>query len=274
MKKNIYALAAAIGVGIIYQGTNNVAHTNTSQSPAGRSGGQVESGATCASSTCHGGSLTNDNFSISISSDVPASGFVPGNSYNVSVTMTSAGPNFVKGGFQASVQANGQHQGTVAATQSGTTVVGGSYISHQGSSAGTVISGQTRTWTFQWTAPTNAPSSVTVYAAGNFTNANSGSSGDVIKTANLEIFQQASSVYDLGMQKTIQVYPNPANDQIYIDGLLPEDSNEITVFNLNGNKVLQVSKNELFNNCLTINNIPSGIYFLHAGNTFVKFVKQ
>lgn len=106
--------------------------------------------------------------------------YEPGQTYPVTVTLQQAGQT--RWGFEFSPL----DQGTctiIDPTQTQLSLSGGrTYVKHTvaGTNAGTP--GPTA-WTFNWTAPTDPPASITFYAAGNAANNDGGNSGDYIYTA-------------------------------------------------------------------------------------------
>ncbi len=133
--------------------TGSPLYAHSSGAPSGYTGSPGD-GHNCTS--CHGGSAV--TVSGWITSNIPPSGYIGGNSYTITVTATGTG----KKGFELSPQnASGTQLGVLAAG-SGSKLVGGTkYVTH--SSA--VASGSTGTWSFTWTAPAAGTGNVTLYAA-------------------------------------------------------------------------------------------------------------
>jgi glucose/arabinose dehydrogenase len=117
--------------------------------------------------------------------------YVPGQTYQLSVSETNASPTRQRWGFQlTAIDDNGDRAGTLQAGGDGRTQVltGGfapnpsrQYIEH--TQTGTFV-GQSNgaTWTFNWTAPATDAGPVTFYSAGNQANNDNNSSGDSIST--------------------------------------------------------------------------------------------
>ena len=63
------------------------------------------------------------------------------------------------------------------------------------------------------------------------------------------------------------VYPNPANDKLYIDGV---DGKNVKVYDNMGRLVM----NEIYQGSLNIKALSNGIYVVAVGNSAVKFVKE
>ncbi len=192
MKRNLLvAFAIAVCLSVVMWPETSV-HGNSSGAPAGYTGSTFEnSGRTCGTGTgCHGGGSTLQNSWITTT--IPACGYTPGQTYSISVFVTS--PNRTKFGFSLSPQFNsgansGATAGTLIATNGTQLQSSGRYITH--TSAGNQQNGtNSRTWTFNWTAP--ASGSVTLFAAMNAANSGNNSSGDIIFNGSLVVNQNTT----------------------------------------------------------------------------------
>ncbi len=116
--------------------------------------GSPGDGSNCTS--CHGGTATTTVGLIT--SNIPASGYIAGQTYQITATNTLTGSG--KFGFEVSPQnVGGTQLGTLVAG-SGSKLVGGSkYVTH--SNATSSLS----TWTFSWIAPVAGTGVVTFYGA-------------------------------------------------------------------------------------------------------------
>jgi hypothetical protein len=124
-----------------------------------------------------------------ITSNIPASGYVPGNTYNITATATRAG--HVRFGFEVSPQSpTGVLLGTLIVTNTTETQLVGAnkYITHK--LAGTTGSGS-KTWNFNWTAPVAGTGNVTFYGAFNCANNSGTSAGDTIFKSTLLVSECA-----------------------------------------------------------------------------------
>jgi hypothetical protein len=121
--------------------------------PAAKTGSPGD-GSNCTE--CHGGTATTT--AGQITSNIPASGYVPGTTYQITATNPLTGSG--KMGFEVSPQnVAGTQLGTLVAG-SGSKLVGGTkYVTH--SNANTT----TNTWTFSWIAPVAGTGQVTFYGA-------------------------------------------------------------------------------------------------------------
>ena len=70
------------------------------------------------------------------------------------------------------------------------------------------------------------------------------------------------------------VYPNPANDQLFIDGFPDTKKISFTIFDLLGKVVI---RNSVYENFIDISILESGVYFIQMNDeeniSTVKFIK-
>jgi len=190
-RKFTLLLSAFLIAGMIYDYDNNMAHTFSGGAPSGRTGSPGD-GASCAISGCHVGGPAQTDEVITVSTTVPGSGYVGGTTYDITVTMTKSGG--MKFGFQLSPQdIAGAAVGTLIAGVE-TAITGGHYMTHMFGTTG--VTGGTRFWNFQWEAPPGGSGDATLYYAGNFTNNQFNSSGDVIVTSSLVISEYVVISWD------------------------------------------------------------------------------
>jgi hypothetical protein len=124
--------------------------------PSGSAAGYTGSpsdGQDCGS--CHG--YASSPKAGVITSNIPAAGYTPGSTYNITVTLTGSG----KKGFEVSPQnSSGTLLGTLTAGTGMKLLSSGKYITHN-----SAISTTPATWTFQWKAPVTGTGNVTFYGA-------------------------------------------------------------------------------------------------------------
>jgi hypothetical protein len=124
-----------------------------SGSPAAKTGSPGD-GANC--SECHGGTATTT--AGQITSNIPASGYVPGQTYQITATNPLTGSG--KMGFEVSPQnVAGTQLGTLVAGTGSKLVGGTKYVTQSSSNS------STNTWTFGWIAPVAGTGAVTFYGA-------------------------------------------------------------------------------------------------------------
>lgn len=116
--------------------------------------GSPGDGADCTG--CHGGAATTT--AGLITSNIPASGYIAGNTYLITAKNTLTGSGGY--GFEVSPQnAAGTQLGTLVAGTGSKLVSGSKYVTQSNSS------GSTNSWTFSWIAPTAGTGQVTFYGA-------------------------------------------------------------------------------------------------------------
>lgn len=268
-KKFTIVLSMLLMAGFAYDYQFQMAHTNSGGGPAGHTGSPGD-GQSCARIGCHAGGPSQTSETFGLTSDIPSSGYVAGTTYNMTFTMTKTGGQ--KFGFQLSPQnASGTVLGSLTAG-TGSSVVGGGYLTH--SFSGTGVSGGTRSWSFQWTAPSSGTGDVTFYMVANFTNNNGSTSGDAVLTAS-ETFQEFSTVgiAESGLG-SMRIFPNPVTDEVNIVMKDVDEEIMITMFDISGRKVVD----ERFNTPevkidVASKSLNAGIYFLQvemAGKTMVE----
>lgn len=151
-------------------------------SPGGRTGSPGDNGNTCTG--CHTGTA-NTTFGW-ITTNVPTSGFVGGQTYTITATGTHTG--VVLFGFELTVEdAQGNKVGTLQLTDPVRTKFtnGGDAVTH--TEDGITPTGNTNSWSMNWVAPTGVSGNIGIYAAFNAANGNGNNSGDVIYKSSIFI---------------------------------------------------------------------------------------
>lgn len=228
------------------------------------SGSPGDNFTTC--SNCHsGGSF---DAVAEITSTIPASGFVYGETYQVTVSVTSTSS---KHGFQLTTEDESDAKvGTYTAGTGNQIVNGGTHMTH------TQTGNQQNSWTFDWTAPLSIEGDqITFYTAVNATNGNSSTSGDQVVTT--------STTYDLSTvgiseNETIpfSIYPNPTSEYIslnYDNSLLSNAT--ITIIDYSGKIVLQTNS---ITERIDVKDLNTGIYIIQITSdtktTQSRFIKE
>jgi hypothetical protein len=190
MKKVLLGIFCIIAATIFFAYSTQDAHSYSSGPPAGRTGSPGD-GSSCASG-CHvgGSNPISGSANAAITSTIPATGYIPGQTYTVTGTVSGAG--LVRFGFQISPQnAAGTQRGTNVITDAtNTQLVGGNkYVEH--TTAGTTGTTNSHTWSFNWIAPAAGTGSFNFYGAFNATNNSNSSSGDIIYLEQLPVVEAA-----------------------------------------------------------------------------------
>lgn len=200
------------------------AGANAVGAPASMTGSPGD-GNNCTS--CHSGTATVQ--AGLITSDIPLTGYVPGQTYTITGSITASGKT--KFGFQISPQnASGALKGTMIVTNSTHTQLtnSGKYITHK--FGGTNFMSGTASWSFDWTAPVAGSGTVTFYGSFNSTNSNSNTSGDLITLSTLSVSEDATvGIEDVENRSDISVYPNPFNDELSVKSVAATENTVISV---------------------------------------------
>jgi hypothetical protein len=166
--------------------------------PAGYTGSPGD-GHNCTG--CHGGNVsTVQNW---ITSDVDPSGYLPGQTYSITVTVSGSGAK----GFEVSPQdVAGNFYGTLI-LGTGTEFAGGNtnYITHSSSS-----NSNPKTWTFQWVAPDAGSGPVTIYGAFTVSKSNTRLSTLVIPE------NIGTGLMEKPAASLVSVFPSPANSDLNV----------------------------------------------------------
>ncbi|NOU48921.1 MAG: T9SS type A sorting domain-containing protein [Bacteroidales bacterium] len=192
--KNLYKYCSLLFLPVVI-----VLYAHSAGSPGGKSGSPGDSNATCTQ--CHSG--TASSVSGWITTNIPAEGYTPGGSYVITATGTHAG--VVKFGFELTAETSaGAKIGTFTITEPTRTQLVNVNKAVTHTQAGNVPTGNTNTWTMNWTAPASNVGQIRFYAAFNAANGNGNNTGDIIYKSNLFVdpFTPAA---------LLSVVPNAAN---------------------------------------------------------------
>lgn len=258
-KKFTIVLSIIIASGMVWDAQFHHANGNSGSAPSGNTGSPAD-GNTCARIGCHAGGPGQTNQMVSLTGNVPVGGYTAGETYDMTVTMSNGGSKF---GFSLSPQSpQGALLGTLIASGAGTTLngAGGKYLTH--TSVGNSGSGS-KSWTFEWTAPTAGTGAVTFYGAYNFADNNGGTSGDVIVT-HTQVFNENinTSVAESASRK-LEIFPNPVEDHINIRMGDVDEVIMITLMGVDGRVVVQ-ERHTQGNIRIDLKGhfVPSGLYLL------------
>jgi len=159
-----------------------VLYSYSSGSPGGKTGSTGDGGTTCTQ--CHAGTATSQ--SNWITTDIPVDGYTAGETYTITVTGTHSG--VVKMGFELTAEnTSGTKKGNWTITDATRTKFANANTAVTHTSAGNVPSGNTNTWSADWTAPTAGTGTIKFNAAINAANGNGNTSGDQIYTTSLTV---------------------------------------------------------------------------------------
>ncbi len=261
---------------VLLQMGQDVAHTKLTGSGngGGNTGSPGDNGQTCADAFgCH-----TDNNPIpnsqdaSISTDIPSGGYVPGNTYTITASITQNG--HVRFGFELTAEDDGGNKvGSFASTDSETQLTNGSdAVTHTNSG----ISGtDSKSWSVEWTAPNANTGDVNFYGAFNVADNNNQPTGDQIHLDSTQVQEDtaASLIPSRDLMtggSSLSLAPNPAKDRVRISGLSEEHGNgRILLRDLQGRVVEELYEGKLSRHqdglMLDLEqDIPAGAYLMEV----------
>lgn len=249
--KRLYAYLSLLALPLVF-----VLISSSSGSPGGYSGSAGDSGLNCTG--CHIG--TAQNVSGWITSDIPSGGYAGGQTYTITVNGTHAGSN--KFGFELTAEdLNGNKVGTFIITNTQQTKLVNQNKSVTHTSQGTAGSGGSKSWSVNWTAPAGGTGQIRFNAAVNATNSNGSTSGDVVYLTNIIVNPDVTGVEELA--QNFAIYPNPSTGMLNFDASQADKSQEVNLYNLNGQEVFHFTlMNSL--NTIDLTHLPKGIYFVRS----------
>lgn len=233
MKKIIY-LTFLLGIGVIFLESFGSKGLGKKDGAApGYTGSPGDTLKNCTA--CHGGIAT--NVTGWITSNIPTSGYVPGETYTITTTNTEAeGTRF---GFEISPQNQaGDLLGTMVITDTVQTkfVGSGKYITYTEKGVDGV---GFKTWSFDWIAPNSGTGDVVFYGGYN-SNFNGHKDGDKTFLSTLRVKESGtSSISKIANNNlSFSFYPNPSKDWIIINFDLKSASNLVLdIIDINGKQV-------------------------------------
>ncbi len=239
-----------------------VSHTNGS--PGGKTGSPAD-GNSCTQ--CHSGTAITAEAWISTS--IPADGYKSDSTYTITLTANHSG--VAKFGFEITAEDMSSNKvGQFIITDAAQTKLANNNNAVTHKSSGTSPSGDSKTWSFDWTAPSSDSGDIVFYAAINAANGNSGTSGDIIYlSSETTSFNQPTSISENNTKQNIRFYPNPATSIITIETINKE---YIKIFDFAGKIVF--SKQISDKTDIDISNLKPGIYFIRTENYSSKFIKE
>lgn len=218
---------------------------------------------------CHNSFALNSgggSISISTTPSITPGGYVPGETYTVTVTVSKTGVNLFGFGTEILTSANA-NAGTIAVLDATQTKLLNSgsrrNIVHQlngGTGSGS------KTFSFQWVAPATA-GSATIYAAGVAANGNNQNSSDYVYTASLPV-SSSVGIREHDLSSTLSLYPNPARESVTLSYQLGKEALvKCSLSGLNGQHLADFFAEEQAagdheHKILIPSSVPAGLYLL------------
>ena len=220
----------------------------------GRSGSPGDANQDCGQ--CHGPSTASSTSMIA--TDIPATGYVGGSTYNVTVSVAETGAAMF--GFQITAEHSSNAKAGTFATGGNSeiyTVTAGHAVTHN--TAGT-FGTDSKSWTMTWTAPSSGSGDVTFYVAGNGANGTGDTTGDVIYTDSQAAAEDVANGIAINefANADVNIYPNPTSDYFTIKGV--DKRATVTLFDLKGSEVKSFANSV---NQFDVSDIEQGTYLLY-----------
>lgn len=284
--KNIYIIISLLFVGIFFMGHSGGRADTQNWGNTGAPGDEtLANGQSRTCITCHGGNTIAVDLDIDIQNTdgtpLANNEYIPGTTYNMSVTISATTGNPVEYGFQMlALDVDEQEVNTWANPSSNVEIAfasntGRTYVEQ-------TVPSSSNVFTMEWTAPESGRGDVTFYSCGNGVNNNNSSSGDGATCSTLTLLE-AESNSTLNLNSTalqLELTPNPATDliQVAINTELRDDF-QLNILDMNGRVVYNQAWISTTSDKVDIdvNELPTGMYFLQLTNnthsTTTKWVK-
>lgn len=278
MKKNYLILSvAALALGFIsFQRTGNVEvekflvknqHKNANGAPSAKTGAPGENNCT----QCHAGSSQSgatENTFVLLSGFTPVTSYIPGQTYNVSVSMASAP---AKKGFQATALSSsdvmaGTFTGQGVGGTSVSSLAGRQYANHTSASN----TSTNMAWVWTWTAPATNVGDVTFYVATNAANNNTANTGDVIYLSQHIVGSTASIDENESVKSNFVAGYNAETNAVKIDFTsLNAGEMFFNLVDMNGRSVFtyEMGNAQIGKNVTSVklpNDLKNGVYFVNV----------
>ena len=255
MKNYLYFL---IGIAVVFALLTSETE-NSGGTPGAKTGSPGDGGNTCTQ--CHTGTaITQTGW---ITSNIPVEGYTPGQTYTITASGTHNG--VVKFGFEATAENNAAAKvGTFVITNSTETKLANNNKSVTHKSAGTTPTGNSKSWSFDWTAPAAGTGNVGFYAAFNAANGNGNTSGDVIYTTMLSVLEYIPPVNGILVNLTGMT---PHLGQLF-EARLIDKSNQMEVERLVIDEIASASFEILFANITNGSSYWIDFYADHNDNGY------
>jgi len=215
-------------------------------------------------SHCMGGTV--EPIADWITSDIPASGYVPGTTYAIAVTVSGNGNK----GFELSPQdLEGNLIGTLIAGTDNALIGSGKYVTHHLASEI-----DPTTWIFHWTAPTPGVGTVTFYACAVV--------GELkTKTTTMVAPQHGVGISELAPRKA-RIFPNPIQNRLSVSFNGATTGNiTLEILSITGKQISSIYEGTSSTGDQTMTfpvDLEAGIYLLRIGRTdgnqVVKFIVE
>ena len=245
--------------------------SRSSGAPNGRTGAPGDM--TCQNGCHNSFNLNSGPGSTNISSNIPETGYISGETYTINLTVKQSGrTKYGFGALSYGATAN-DGVGTIAITDADRTQLNTEgnkeYVTH--TSSGNTQSQDSALWSFDWTAPDIGTGDVSIYAAFVAASNSNGNQDDHVYTDTLNISESlTNAIGKLAGIPELKVFPTFVREQVNIELFAERTSDfEIRVLDQQGrvvyhlNQYLRTGKS-IFS--VNTSNWPGGMYYVHLRN--------
>lgn len=236
-------------------------NSNGTGSPGGKTGSIGDGNAnTCTN--CH---YAGTGSGASITTNIPANGYNPGETYTITATIQQS--NISKFGFELTAEetTTGNKAGTFLITNSTETqlVNNNNAVTHK--AGGTTGINNSKSWSFDWIAPTGTTELITFTGAFLGTNNDFTNSGDTYHSSSLNTqINTQTEIHNIKLE-TVKFTNNKIITQKKI--------NKLYIYNLSGKKII-IKENLATNEIIDLQKLPKGTYILSIFNQNKKITNR
>lgn len=231
-------------------------------SPGKKTGSPLDGG---SCTDCHGGAVSTVNW---ISTNIPTSGYNPGETYVVTAEALGSTPRI---GFEITAENGSAKQGTFAVTDASRTKLTNASKAITHTLSGLTPSAGKNTWEMNWTAPAAGTGNVTFYAAFNVADGNGGTSGDQIFASTLQVSENLSTNVNNVSIATFTVTPNPNRGNFTIQS--EETILRVDMYSLTGQHIQSLAANQR-QVTVNISNQTPGMYLVKISTEKGQWVQK
>ena len=250
MKKSLLIIPVSIVLAIFFYPTTS--NSNSTGSVGGKTGSPTD-GANCTQ--CHG---AQQGQGATITTDIPSTGYEPGNIYNITATMNSGLGFGDPKGFEVTCEENTND--TKAGSFGTSDPINTQFTNNSKAVTHTAAGNSLNTWSLTWEAPMAGTGDITFYGA--FIEAGypiGNNQGDLFNSTTVS-FNEAIVNSTINLSEENNFTFNSANNTI-------ESMKTVSMYDISGKLVL--STNEKFT---TISHLNKGVYILKSENKTQKII--
>ena len=219
-------------------------------SPGGKTGSLGDGLESCSS--CH---YAGEGQNASISSNIPASGYIPGETYTINLSINQN--NISKFGFEITAEnQQGDKKGIFLITNTSETKTTNNNTAVTHTASGVNGINNEKNWSFDWVAPGFAASDgeVIFYSSLIAANGDGQNTGDTKHSASLTVQESTSNTKFVNKRKYLII----AQNKIFVN---KKDIHQINIYDISGKLILNKNKPKL-NEVISLDSYSKNIYLI------------